>query len=219
MRKIWLAPLLAAAQLVVGMLVYSRLPERVPSHWNIAGQVDGYQSRLAAVLLLPAATLGLWLLLLGVAYIDPRRESYSRFRPTQLLFISLMALFFLFLQLVTLGSALGLAISVPRLVSLAGGLLIAGIGNELGRLRPNWFFGIRTPWTLADDEVWRRTHRVAGRLFVVAGIVMALSALFPVEVGGVVTLLAVGGAALGAVAYSYFIWRRPESGDQLRTKN
>ncbi len=209
MRKIWLAPLIAAAQLVWGLLVYSRLPELVPTHWNITGQVDGYQSRLLAVLLCPALTVGLWLLLLGVAYIDPRRELYSRFRPTQLLIINLLALFLLFLQIITLGSALGWAISVPRLVLLAVGILFASLGNELGRLRPNWFFGIRTPWTLADDEVWRRTHRFGARLFVVAGIVMALSALLPLEVGGIVTLLAVGGAALGAVAYSYFIWRNP----------
>lgn len=209
MRNKWFAPLVAAVQLLWGLAVYSRLPERVPSHWNIAGQVDDYQPRLAAVLLCPALTVGLWLLLRGVAYIDPRRESYSRFRPTQLLLINLLALFFLFTQIVTLGSALGWPISVPRLIVLAAGLLFVSMGNEMGRLRPNWFFGIRTPWTMADDEVWRRTHRVGARLFVVAGIVMALSALLPVEAAAVVTIVAVGGAAFGATAYSYVIWRWP----------
>ena len=93
MRKLWLAPLIAVAQVLWGLAVYSRLPERVPSHWNVAGQIDGYQPRLVAVLLGPVLTAGLWLLLRGVAYIDPRRQSYSRFRPTQLLIINLLALF------------------------------------------------------------------------------------------------------------------------------
>lgn len=209
MRKPWIAPLVIAAMLVVSALVYSRLPAQVPSHWNIYGEVDGTQSRLAGALFAPTMGLVLWLGLWVLPRIDPRRESYARFRPSFVLIVNAAVLFAGFLHVMTIGAALGWPISMARSIIFGVGLLFAVLGNQLGRVRPNWFVGVRTPWTLANDEVWRRTHRLAARLFVVAGLISVISALvLPETLLSIVALAVIFGAALIPVAYSYILWRR-----------
>ena len=94
MRSRWFAPVCILAMLVFSVVVYGRLPAQVPSHWNIQSQVDATMPRLGAALLLPAIGAGVWLLLIVLPRIDPRRASYSAFQGTFQLFINALALFF-----------------------------------------------------------------------------------------------------------------------------
>jgi immunity protein, SdpI family len=209
MRSKWLAPAVIVAMLIFGLAVYGRLPARVPSHWDINGQVNDTMSRSWAVLLLPAITAGLWLLMLVLPRIDPRRASYPAFSGTYQLFLNALALFMAVLYVATLGTALGWPVSVPQIIGASTGLLFIVLGNELGRVKPNWFIGIRTPWTLSDPEVWRRTHRIGGRLFFAAGLLIVLaSILLPASLSGVAVLIGGLGAALLSVGYSYLAWRQ-----------
>jgi uncharacterized membrane protein len=209
MRSRLFAPFGIAAMLIVGFAVYLRLPERLPSHWNINGQVDGTMSRLAAVVFLPALTTVIWLLLLALPRIDPLRRSYAAFDSTLRLFINVIVLFMAVLYFAMLAAGLGWQFEVPRLIMICVGLLFAVLGNEMGRLKPNWFVGIRTPWTLADPEVWRRTHRVGGRVFFVAGLAIAAAGLLlPINLSGYVVLAVALGIALFSFGYSYLVWRQ-----------
>jgi uncharacterized membrane protein len=208
MRNPRLALICAAVAFGMGILALPFLPAQVPSHWNIAGEVDGYSSPLTAALLTPALILALAVILPRLPKIDPRRENYAQFQGTYALTINAIALFLTALHLLTLAFALGAGFDLARLVFLGLGLLIAVIGNELGRVQPNYFMGIRTPWTLADDEVWRRTHRLGGRLLAVAGALTALAALLlPLPVAAPLGLAFILGAAAFAVWYSYHVWR------------
>jgi uncharacterized membrane protein len=208
MRNPRLALICAAVAFGMGILALPFLPAQVPSHWNIAGEVDGYSSPLTAALLTPALILALAVILPHLPKIDPRRENYAQFQGTYALTINAIALFLTALHLLTLAFALGAGFDLARLVFLGLGLLIAVIGNELGRVQPNYFMGIRTPWTLADDEVWRRTHRLGGRLLAVAGALTALAALLlPLPVAAPLGLAFILGAAAFAVWYSYHVWR------------
>lgn len=208
MRNPRLALICAAVAFGMGILALPFLPAQVPSHWNIAGEVDGYSSPLTAALLTPALILALAVILPHLPKIDPRRENYAQFQGTYALTINAIALFLTALHLLTLAFALGAGFDLARLVFLGLGLLIAVIGNELGRVQPNYFMGIRTPWTLADDEVWRRTHRLGGRLLAVAGALTALAALLlPLPVAAPLGLAFILGAAAFAVWYSYRVWR------------
>lgn len=212
MRSRWLAPLCIVAMAIFGAAVYNRLPAQVPMHWNITGEVDRAASRLEGVLFLPLLSLGMWLLLLVLPRIDPRRASYSSFKGTFYLFINAIILFLAALYLITLGIALGWNISVPQFVGAGIGLLLAALGNEMGRVKPNWFVGIRTPWTLSDPEVWRRTHRVGGRIFFIAGLTMIMaSLLLPPAYAFAVILVGALGAALVSTVYSYVVWRQRAS--------
>jgi uncharacterized membrane protein len=151
---------------------------------------------------------GLLVLAWGLPKIDPRRENFERFRGTYWLIFNLLLLFLLVLEVLTLGVALGWRVDVGTAVNLLTGTLFIGLGNVLPRLRPNWWMGIRTPWTLESDRVWRETHRVGGRVFVAAGVVVALAAFGPAALRVSAVIGAVLAAALGMTIYSYIAWRR-----------
>lgn len=209
MRNRWVAPGLILAMLVFGFAVYGRLPDQLPSHWNINGEVDGTMSRLGALLFLPGLSLVVWLVLLALPRIDPLRRSYPAFDGTLRLFINSITLFMAMLYAGMLAAGLGWRVEVPRLVMIGVGILFVVLGNEMGRLKPNWFVGIRTPWTLADPEVWRSTHRVGGRVFFVVGLaIVAAGLLLPLAVGGYTVLVGAIGIVLFSFGYSYLLWRQ-----------
>lgn len=211
MRNPRLALICAAVAFALGLLALPFLPDQTPSHWNIRGEVDGYSSPLAAALLLPTLTLAIALILPRLPKLDPRRENYAQFQGTYDRTINAIALYFTVLHALTLAFALGVQFNLSRWVFVGLGVLIAVIGNELGRVQPNYFMGIRTPWTLADETIWRRTHRVGGRMLTGAGVLAALAALvLPLPVAAPIGLIAILGAAFGAMVYSYLLWRERE---------
>lgn len=209
MRNRWIAPGIILAMLAFSAAVYSRLPAQVPSHWGINGQIDGTMSRLVGALFSPAIGILMWLLLLILPRIDPRRDAYAAFSGTLQLFINTLVLFFALIHVGMLGIAMGWRIDMPRLIIVGVGLLFAVLGNELGRVQPNWFVGIRTPWTLADPEVWRRTHRVGGRLFFALGLVFAVAGLLlPLQANMVLVMGGVLAIVVFSFGYSYLLWRQ-----------
>jgi uncharacterized membrane protein len=152
-------------------------------------------------------TIGIWLLLRAIPYIDPRRANIEKFRDTfEALIIAIVGVMVL-LHVAVVGAALGWPISITRLAPLAVGALLVILGNLLPRFRSNFFMGIRTPWTLSSDTVWNRTHRLGGYLMVAAGLLMVVSAFVQSEVFFYVAIGGVFVAALGTVIYSYLLWR------------
>lgn len=196
-----------------GLIMLPSIPDPAPIHWNAAGEVDGYGSPWIVALLPPIVATIMALLALLLPRIDPRGQGYTAFFRTYALIMNSLVLFFAGLQVITIGVAVGWPISFPRLLCLGMSLLIIVLGNELGRVTPNYFVGIRTPWTLADPDVWRKTHRVGARLFVAGGGLAALSSLVvPEEWLFVATLLLVLVPVLATIPYSYVVWRQLRSG-------
>jgi uncharacterized membrane protein len=201
--------MIAGLSWLLGLGAQPFLPNPSPVHWDAYGRADGFGSPLMAALLLPAVLTGVALLAPLLPRLDPRAEAYAAFRPTYELFLNATAAFLLAVHVLSLGAALGLPVDMTRPIGVGLGLLFAVLGNEMGRVQPNYFVGIRTPWTLADPEVWRRTHRVGGRAMVGAGVAGALLALLlPVPWSLFACLTLVLGATLYAVAYSYVAFRR-----------
>lgn len=208
MRK-WYPILVVAAAVVASAVAYARLPERVPVHWNAAGEVDRYGSRLEGVLIMPVVMVGLALLIPALPRIDPRGANYEKFKPTYHLVMNTILTFMLGVHATVLAATLGMPVDVGRVVPIGLGVLLIVLGNVLPRTRPNWMFGIRTPWTLSSDRVWERTHRVGGYLMLAAGLLVALTGLLsPGARSMLVVVVAVVAAALGSVAYSYVAWRQ-----------
>jgi uncharacterized membrane protein len=196
-----------------GLAALPFLPNPTPIHWNAAGEVDGYGSPLLAALLTPAIATAIVVLTPLLPRIDPRGERYVAFAGTYQRFMGAIVLFLTAVQLITLGYALGLPVPVASAIFVGTGLLLALIGNELARVQPNYFVGIRTPWTLADPEVWRRTHRVGGRAFVALGALIALTPLLlPAPAVAAVILAGVLGLVVFLFAYSYWAWRQVAQG-------
>lgn len=213
MRK-WVPAALIALALLASALAYSRLPDRVPTHWGVSGQVDGWSGRGAAVLQMPILMIILWGLFAVLPRIDPRRRNYEKFRGTYETTIAAVLGVTLVIHGALLASALGWHVPMQRVALLGVGALFVVIGNMLPRARPNWFFGIRTPWTLSSDRVWERTHRVGGPVMVLSGVVIMLAAFAPPPLAFALATFSALLSAIGSVGYSYFVWRQERGGDQ-----
>ncbi|MEO7648245.1 MAG: DUF1648 domain-containing protein, partial [Gemmatimonadaceae bacterium] len=188
--------------------VYSDLPDRVPTHWNMSGEVDGWMSRERGAFVIPimlAALLGLFRLL---PRIDPRRSNYAKFKSTYETLVLSFMLFLLGVHLMMLAAALGKDISITRVMPIGVGVLFIVLGNLFPRMRPNWFIGVRTPWTLSSDKSWSRTHRLSGHLFVLSGLLTILAALFTPSLASRVLFGSLAVASASMIAYSYVIWKR-----------
>ena len=210
MRK-WIPLLIVVAGFIASAVVYSDLPERMPTHWNLAGEVDGWSPREWGAWMIPVVTALMWAMLRWLPSIDPRGKNYVKFGGAfEGIMISVM-LFMLVLHVIALRAALGDPVAMERVVPVAVGLLLVVIGNLLPRARPNWFVGIRTPWTLSSDRVWEKTHRLGGRLFVVGGILIALSTVFGTTWTRGVFIAVIVICSLGAVIYSYLEWRKEKN--------
>ncbi|CAN5713523.1 SdpI family protein [soil metagenome] len=211
MRK-WIPLVVIVVAFGASAAVYSELPDRVPTHWNMAGEVDGWMSRPWGAFVLPGMLVGIFGIFQLLPRIDPRAANYSKFRGTYDVVVITAMLFMLGVHFIILATALGRNISVPRIMPVGVGMLFIVLGNLMPRMRPNWFVGIRTPWTLSSDRVWERTHRIGGRLFVVAGVIIALTGLFAPGLTETAMIGTVVAVTVGVLAYSYFIWKRdPDS--------
>jgi uncharacterized membrane protein len=202
---------------VLSAVLYASLPQRVPVHWNIVGNVDRYGSKLELVLLGPVLVASIWALMLLLSRIDPRRaepvaatpgEAQAERDGSYWTVIHLVVVTLALLHVGVLLAASGILHGPQRAVVIGLALLLLLPGNFMGRLRPNWFVGIRTPWTLASDDVWRRTHRLAAVLMVGGGLLLLPLALWLPAPLAVATAVAVTLAAtLGPAVWSYFAWK------------
>ena len=210
MRK-WIPLLIIAAAFIASAIAYPRLPETIPTHWNMDGQPDDWSSRAFGALITPVILLFVWGFVRVLPAIDPRGANYAKFGGAfEAIFDSLM-LFLLGMHIVLLRAGLGYPVQIQRIAPFGIGVLLIVIGNLLPRCRPNWFVGIRTPWTLSSDRVWEKTHRIGGRLFVAAGFLIAVAALFWVQWVHVVLITSILLATAAVLIYSYLEWKREQS--------
>jgi uncharacterized membrane protein len=207
MRK-WIPYIIVAIAVAASLFQFSQLPERMPTHWGMNGEINGWSSRLWGASVIPLILLLLALMMRWLPTIDPRRANYPKFAGTfEAIFISIMLLL-LFTHFAMLAAAAGYPIRMERWVPVGVGLLFIVLGNLLPRARPNWFVGIRTPWTLSSDRVWEKTHRLAGYVLVIAGIIVAILGLTGYRFAPILMGPVIGVAALSLVVYSYVEWRR-----------
>ncbi|MGE5413536.1 MAG: SdpI family protein [Syntrophomonadaceae bacterium] len=188
---------------------YSSLPDPMPTHWNAAGQVNGWMPKFWGAYLVPMIMAAMWLLFLVLPKISPRGFEMEPFlRAWGILKVTVLALT-AYIGVLVIGAARKGGELSPTAIFAALGILFAVIGNLLGKVTRNFFVGIRTPWTLASEEVWYRTHRLAGKLFVAAGLFVAAASLLKLPIWPVFAALAVAG--LVPVVYSYVIYRKLEA--------
>ena len=207
MRK-WIPLALVGASLALSAALYSRLPERMPVHWGLDGEVDRYGTRVEGAFLLPLIMLAVWALMRWLPTIDPRRANYAKFAGTYDLLVTVVLVLFTAMHAAILAIALGLPVSMARVAPALLGLLFVVLGNILPRARPNWWFGIRTPWTLSNDRVWMRTHRVGGYLLLAAGLCCLVAAALPSPWTFGLALGAAITASICSIVYSYLAWKQ-----------
>jgi uncharacterized membrane protein len=211
--------LVLLAMFALAAWTWGSAPERIPVHWNAAGEVDRFGGKLEGLLLLPALAFGVYLLMLFLPRVDPGRASYANFAETynviRFTLLGFLAGLYGWLHLSLRGRA---AIEAQVIGPLLVGFLLVVLGGVMGKVRPNWFVGVRTPWTLSSKRAWVRTHRLAGWLFVFSGLAiwgaLLVSPFWAERFIPAVVLL----SASVSAAYSYFVWRGdPDKQPPLQT--
>ncbi len=198
----WIVLGIVIVSFVLGGALYDRMPERMASHWNASNEVDGFMPRFWGLFFAPIIMAVLFLIYIAIPRTDPLKVNIESFRVHFDRFIMLLFLFLLYLYLLTIFWNLGHWFVMITLLAPGFAVLFYFSGALLGRTKRNMCVGIRTPWTLASDRVWERTHRLGGILFKIAGVLSLGGIVFPSYAIWFV-LVPVLAAALVATVYSY----------------
>ncbi|MAF43551.1 MAG: hypothetical protein CMI54_05210 [Parcubacteria group bacterium] len=198
---------LIALAFIVGSFLYPVLPDKMPTHWNIQGEVDAWSTKNFGVFFFPVITLGIYFLMTLIPLIDPLKRNYPKFHTPYFFFRTLFVFFFVAIYFYTLSAALGTKININYFIFPAISILFILIGLFIPKIKKNYFVGIRTPWTLHSEEVWDKTHQFSGKLFVAAGIIALTSLFFP-KYSFIMVIGPILSASFISIIYSYFIFRK-----------
>jgi uncharacterized membrane protein len=199
--------ILLLSMFVLAGITWPAAPERIPVHWGFSGEPDRYGGKFEGLLVIPLIALGLYLMLVLLPRIDPRGERYNRFAGVYVLIRTVIIACLAVIEVMAVLWARGIAVNTGIIVPVAVGLLLMVIGNFMGKIRPNWFVGIRTPWTLSSEESWNKTHRLGGKMFVIMGLFMAAASLFQKTWLFTATIGLLLAGIIVLYVYSYRIWK------------
>jgi len=195
----------------VGIYYYDSIPEQMVTHWNAAGEADGYMEKDIGLFLMPAAMVVLLFFFYLIPHIDPLKENIKKFDRYYEGFIFIFMFFLAYIHFLSVAWNLGYAFEINRLTAPALGILFIYLGMLCGKSKQNWFIGIRTPWTLSSERVWERTHNIAKDLFMGIGALwIIVGLLVPAYIVYLVGLLIV--AALLLFVDSYFEYKKELAG-------
>ena len=202
-KAILLTSLLVFIPMIVGLILWKRLPEEMPIHFNTAGEPDNYASKTFAVIFMP---LILWLMHLAMGFItlaDPKKQNISDKMFLLMLYVPPAA--GIFGTVVMYTGALNLPLSVNLVGNLFVGLIFIIIGNYLPKSRQNYTIGVKLPWTLNDTENWNKTHRFAGRLWIICGVILLINAFLDITW---IVPVCIATAAFLPTGYSFLLFMK-----------
>lgn len=174
----WLILLLIAIPIIFIGINWNQFPEQIPTHFNLQGIPDDYSSKVFGLILLPGINIALYFLFIYLPKIAPSKNKYTNFLVKLRVFRTVLHAFVSFMVVITCLYTLGYNFNMSVIVMYAVATLFLIMGNYLGNIRHNYFIGIRTPWTLADESVWTKTHRMAAKVWVIASIIAIIVMVF-----------------------------------------
>lgn len=190
--------------ILVGLLLWSQLPEQLPTHWNAAGEIDDYSSKSFGIFFVPCFLLTThWLCAFASLKADPKGSAHTKKMLSLVLWI--IPVLSILIGFITYATALGMHIDVERVMPIAIGLMFVIIGNYMPKFKQNYTIGVKLPWTLNSEENWNRTHRFSGKLWVIGGLVMMIAGFLN---WFIVLLVAMIALTVVPVGYSYWLFRK-----------
>ncbi|MFA6552097.1 MAG: DUF1648 domain-containing protein [Candidatus Paceibacterota bacterium] len=194
--------------IIIGLYFYPLLPAEVASHWGASGEVNGYMSKFWGVFLMPIISIILYAIFIIVPKIDPKKANIEKFRNTFDRFIAVLFVFLLYIYTLTIMWNAGFVFNMTTWLLPSLSPVFFAAGDLIGKSEPNWTIGIRTPWTLSNEEVWRKTHALGGKLFKWIAIFPILGAFFS---GAMVFWLVIASiliVSIFLVLYSYLVFKK-----------
>jgi uncharacterized membrane protein len=205
--------LLTAAVLAATVVAYPHLPGSVATHWNMRGEADGYSPKWALFLIGPGLMAGTMVLMYCLPWLSPRRFEVDSFRSTYLQIMLMLVAMIGYFSAVTVWAGVGHRLDVGRAIIGGVCLLLALMGNLMGKVRRNFYIGVRTPWALANERVWNATHRFAAKTLVAGGLVGLALTVAGLNGWPVMAVLLAG--ALIPVGYSLVFYKQLERRGEL----
>ncbi len=211
LKKEWFVWLILLAPFVVSIYLWDQLPDEVPTHFNAMGEADDWGPKWVNAFMLPGISVAVYILLLVLPLIDPKKKITNNQKPIAAIRI-FTSIFFVGIYAFVMAASLGNKTNITPYIYLVVGALFLILGNYMNSVKPNYFIGIRTPWTLESPEVWKKTHRLASKIWVVGGLVMmAIPFITPLEwLAGSTTVMVLFLAGVPFV-YSFIIFKKLES--------
>lgn len=204
--KLILTSIIILLPILIGLIQWGELPDKLPTHWNAEGVVDGWSSKGFAVFGLPIFLFVVHWICLLATNADPKKQNHTDKILGIILWIcpivSIMMFVFVY------GTALGMEFKVDKIMLILMGLMFIIIGNYLPKCKQNYTIGIKVAWALNDEENWNKTHRFAGKLWVVGGVVILLIMFLPAEIMAAVFLTIILVIAIVPMVYSYLLYRQ-----------
>lgn len=201
--KLWLV----VAMLLSGRALYDKLPEQMPTHRNIQGQVDAYWSKLSGIITLPLIVLAMVFLFLFLPKIDPKKANYPKFSRAWEILQFIIIGFMVYIYGVSLFVTLYPQYPINTLMLAWLGIMFLLMGNYMGKIRHNFFVWIKTPWTIADETVWNKTHRLSWWLWVLGWLLFLLQAFILQYVAATFIIILII-LVLVPMIYSYILFKR-----------
>lgn len=204
----WRALLIIIATIALSYWAYPQLPATVASHWDFQGQVNGWMSKNFHSIFFPVLLIVMYISFLIMPYIDPKKERYAEFANVYRLLRD--AILFVLFGVFTVATFYNLnySLNVGAIVAILLGALMIVMGNYLGKIKRNWFMGIRTPWSLSSENVWNKTHRLGGRLFMLWGIGIAIAPWVDFRIAMAILFIGLAAIVIGVTLYSFILYRQ-----------
>lgn len=183
------------------------LPDKIPTRWDLMGEISNYSSKYL-IIMFAVLPLLIYAMMQVLPKIDPKRESYSKHNKAYQTVRITTSVFMMIIYFMVLFASLGYELRVDIFVKLGIGIIFIIIGNVLSQARRNFFFGIKTPWTLSNDVVWKKTHRVGAYAFVFLGFLMIISAFITGIISVILLLMGIIIAVIFPIVYSYCEYKK-----------
>jgi uncharacterized membrane protein len=195
------------ASFLISILLYPQLTERMASHWGLYGEVNGYMNKFWGSFFMPFLSIGMYFLFLIIPKIDPKAKNIDKFRNHFDNFINSLFIFLFYIHLLTLVWNLGYQFNLLAFIAPAFSLLFYNVGILVEKAEPNWTIGVRNPWTLSNEKVWDKTHKLTGKMFKIVAIITLFGVLFPMY-GLIFLTVGVISVAVFSFIYSYWEYKK-----------
>lgn len=195
---------------IAALYFFSNFPDTVITHWNFYGEPDGFSNKYIGAFLLPGIISGMYLLFLGLPFVDPKKERYENFTKPYFVIRTLLILFLIAIYFVSGFVNLGYPIKINVVIPTMIGILFLILGNYMGKIKQNWFVGFRLPWTLASENVWNKTNRFGGWSLMTFGLLIIISPQLPKTIGYAVFIIGIMLVTIVTAIYSYLVYRQEQ---------
>lgn len=195
---------------IASIYFYMHFPDRVPTHWNVRGEVDGWGSRAFGAFMLPGLNTAMYIGFLLFPFMDPKRDRYKDFAGVYSIFRSMIIGVMTAIYFIASLNGIGINVPVDIWVPAIIGILFIVLGNCMGKIRLNWMVGNRNMWTLSSEEVWNKTNRLSGKAFIVAGILIGIEGFIPQSLIVPTFIFAIALVLIVPTVYSFILYKKEQ---------